>query len=82
LSDFLNGALDVQLFCTDVEAAYNEAVDHNALTPVEQEAFEELFDEVVWYSPGTPETWEYPHYRKAEQIKAAATKAAARLQQA
>ena len=82
LNDFLTGKLDTQLFCDDIVTAYNEAVDTSAFTPKEHHAFEALFDEAAWYNSDPPEAWEYPHYRTAEQIRAAAVKTSERLQKA
>jgi hypothetical protein len=79
VDDYLNGKLKVATFCRDVEAAYNEAIDESALTPVEQPIFEMLFDEVVWFSPFPREDWEYPHYRDEAQIRSAAVRASEQL---
>jgi hypothetical protein len=79
LDDFLTSKLNVETFCRDVENAYNEAIEDAALTPSEQPIFEELFDEVVWFSPYPEERREIPNYESEEQIKAAALMAARKL---
>ena len=81
LNDYLAGKIETTRFCADIEAAYNDAIDRSALTPVEQEAFESLFDEVVWFSPEPKDVWEYPSHGTAEQIRAEALKAVAQLNQ-
>jgi hypothetical protein len=79
LDDFLGGKLKVETFCRDVGSAYNVAIDEAALTPTEQPIFQELFDEVVWFSPFPEERAGIPNYKSAEQIKDAAGVAAAKL---
>lgn len=79
LRDYLGGQTRADVFCRDVEVAYNDAVDQAALPPSEQCVFEALFDEVVWFNPDPVETWEYPAYKTEEQIEAAARSAAESL---
>jgi hypothetical protein len=79
LDDFLAGKLKVETFCRDVELAYNDAIDDSALTSAEQPIFEELFDQVVWFSPYPRETWEYPGYKTETEIKDAARRTAEKL---
>lgn len=79
LDDFLAGKLKVDLFCRDVEVAYNDAIDDSALTSAEQPIFEELFDQVVWFSPYPRETLEYPGYKTETEIRSAAETTAERL---
>jgi hypothetical protein len=79
LDDFLGGRLKAETFCRDVEVAYNEAIDEAALEPAEQPIFEELFNEVVWFSPIPAERWEYPGYKSEDEIRTAALKTADKL---
>jgi len=82
LSDFRNGRLETEVFCRDVELAYNDAVDEAAMTPSEQPIFERLFDVVVWYSPFPEEHAELPlHLKGEEQVREAALAAEAELGQ-
>jgi hypothetical protein len=79
LDDFLTGKLKAETFCRDVINAYNEAIDDSALTPAEQRIFENLFDQVAWFSPFPPETWEYPGYKDENEIRVAAERTAEQL---
>lgn len=79
LSDYLTDKIDTPLFCSNFEHAWNFNVELRALTASECRIFSWLFDEVAWFSPDPPETWGYPGFRTAKQIKAAAVKAAADL---
>jgi hypothetical protein len=81
LSDYLTDRIGTPLFCSNFEHAWNFDVELRDLTATEHRIFSRLFDEVVWFSPEPPAKWEYPGYRTAEQIRAAALKAAAELQE-
>jgi hypothetical protein len=79
LSDYLADKIDAPLFCSNFEHAWNFDVELRDLAPAEYEIFSGLFHEVAYFSPESPETWEYPGYRSAEQIREAAIKAVAEL---
>lgn len=51
LADYLAGFIETPLFCSNFEQAFNFDVDQGALTPIESDAFQRLFDEVVYFSP-------------------------------
>ena len=76
LSDYLANKISTPLFCRNFEHAWNFDVELRDLTASEYKTFSLLFDEVAWFSPERQESWEYPGYRTAEQIRAAALKAA------
>lgn len=79
LADYLSGRIDTPLFCSNFEQAFNFDVDRGALTPVENRAFQRLFDEVVYFSPFPEERAEVTNYRSDEQILQAARAAEAEL---
>jgi hypothetical protein len=79
LADYLGGRIDTPLFCSNFEQAFNFDVDRSALTPVESDAFQRLFDQVVYFSPFPEERAEVPNYRSEEQIHDAARAAEADL---
>jgi hypothetical protein len=79
LADYLGGRIDTPLFCSHFEQAFNFDVDRRALTPVECDAFQRLFDEVVYFSPFPGERAQVPNYRSEEQILQAARTAEAEL---
>lgn len=79
LADYLATRIDTPLFCSNFEQAFNFDVDRRELTPVESNAFQRLFDEVVYFSPISEERAEVPNYRSDEQIRQAACAAEAEL---
>ena len=79
LADFLFGRIETRLFCSNFEEAFNFGVDRNALTPKENDAFQKLFDEVVYFSPFPEEVAKIPIYRSEVQIREAARATQARL---
>jgi hypothetical protein len=79
LADYLSGGIDTPVFCSNFEHAFNFDVDRRALTPLESDAFQRLFDEVVYFSPFREERAKIPHYRSEQQIREAAHAADAEL---
>jgi len=79
LADYLRNRIDTPLFCSNFEEAFNFNVDRRELTPVESGAFQQLFDEVIYFSPFPEERAEIPRYRTEEQIRQAARAAEAEL---
>jgi hypothetical protein len=72
LADYLLDRIDTPLFCSNFEQAFNFDVDRRVLTPVESDAFQRLFDQVVYFSPFPEERAQVPNYRSEEQIHEAA----------
>lgn len=69
--DVLQDRLSVQSFCATFERAWTFKVSGEQPHSREYEALSALFDEVVLFSPDPRETWEYPKYRTADDIKRA-----------
>jgi hypothetical protein len=76
---YASGHLDVGTFCKEFEHTYNFEVDKSALSGREREAFAELFEKVVLYSPFPNELATVPFYQSAAQIAAAVTATRSRL---
>lgn len=74
-----SGALDTQSFCARFETTYNLELDRSTLTSAEAEAFAELFEKVVWYSPFPAERERMPHDLGEEDIAHAVERAALRV---
>ena len=79
LERYISGGIDTTDFCSAFERGYNFDVDKMALTPSEAQAFAELFDEVVFYSPYPDERAKIPNYRSELEIEEAAKRAAAKV---
>lgn len=79
IAEFRAGSLDTESFCSRFETTYNLELDKQTLTPAEVEAFAELFEQVVWYSPIPDERAQIPNYRSEEDIALAVEHAAQRL---
>lgn len=79
LADYLGGKIDTPLFCSNFEQAFNFDVDRRQLTAMEKAVFEQLFNEVVYFSPFPDELANIPIYRSEEQIRSAARAAEAEL---
>ncbi|HEX4341010.1 MAG TPA: hypothetical protein VH062_34110 [Polyangiaceae bacterium] len=79
LQEFQNGTMDVEPFCTQFEHTYNLELDKRTLSPAEAQAFGELFEEVIWYSPSPEERAKIQNYRGDAEIREAADRAAKRL---
>jgi hypothetical protein len=72
VQSFLDGAIDAATFCRRFEHAFNFDVDRASLSDDEEAAFALLFQEAAYYSPFPRDQWEYPAYRDAAEIRAAA----------
>lgn len=81
LDEYLAGALETEQFCSQFEQAYNMELDKETMTRAEADAFNPLFEEVVWYSPFPEEREAIPNYRGDDEIRKAATLAAHRLRE-
>jgi len=79
VADYLEGRIDAALFCDNFETAFNFEVDRSQLTPLEEDVFQGLFRQVVYYSPFAEERAQIPTYRSEEQIRQAASDAQTRL---
>jgi len=79
LGSYLSGGIDTAQFCDAFERSYNFEVDKTDFNRIEAEAFAELFDEVVFYSPFPDERAMILNYRSEVEIKQAAERAAAKL---
>jgi hypothetical protein len=79
LRRYISGELDTSQFCDAFERAYNFEVAKADLNRIEGEAFAELFDKVVFYSPYPDERARIPNYRSEREIMEAAKRTAAKL---
>ena len=79
IAELRAGLLDTRSFCSRFETTYNLELDKQTLTPVEAEAFAELFEQVVWYSPFPDERAQIPNYRSEADIALAVEHAAQRF---
>jgi len=79
IAELRAGSLDTESFCSRFETTYNVDLDKQSLTPVEAEAFAELFEIAVWYSPFPDERARIPNYRNEQDIALAVEHAAQRL---
>jgi hypothetical protein len=75
LQEFSAQVLSVTQFCEAYERAYNLEINKSELTPAERATFQQLFDEVVYYSPYEDDRVNYPGYRDDGQIRHAAARA-------
>lgn len=73
------GKLSVSEFCSNFETIYNLKLDKRSLVPAELEAFRELFEKVVWYSPHSDERKTIPNYLGEEDVRKASEVAADQL---
>lgn len=73
--DLHEGRLDVEEFCRCFENIWNFEVDRLNLADDLRLNLENLFDEVVWFSPFPREEWGYPGYRDETDIRNAAVPA-------
>jgi hypothetical protein len=61
------GQMSVADFCSGYEHHFNfDWPDRRDCSDIQ--LFQELFDEIVYFSPFPRETWEYPKYRSADEI--------------
>ena len=75
LTAFLEGSIATAEFCDAFEHAYNFEVDRAQLGATEAQAFADLFDDVVYYSPHPDERAMIPNYRSDAEIEQAAKRA-------
>ncbi len=74
LRSFLEGELSEREFCEQYERCYNLEADRSTVGPTESGLFEELFNEVVYYSPFAEDRRNYPGYRDERAIRKIALK--------
>lgn len=79
LAEFQNGTLDTETFCIQFEHTYNMELDKKTLLPSEAQAFGDLFEQVIWYSPYPEERAKVQNYRGEAEIREAAERAAQRI---
>ncbi|MGH8437405.1 MAG: hypothetical protein ACRERX_23760 [Pseudomonas sp.] len=78
---FLEGELNEKDFSERFERLYNLEVDRTTLSPEVANLFEDLFNEVVLYSPFEEDRKKYAGYRDERAIRKAALRAWTRLKQ-
>lgn len=76
---FLKGEYQVKEFCSNFERIYNLELDKISLTDNEKQAFEVLFNVVVYYSPFPKDRKNYSGYKDEEEIQKAVEKTAKEL---
>jgi hypothetical protein len=79
LAEFQSGGLNTETFCIQFEHTYNMDLDKRTLLPSEAQAFGDLFEQVIWYSPYPEERAKVPNYRGDAEIREAAARAAERI---
>ena len=79
LAEFRAHVIDTRTFCGEFETTYNLELEDGVLSPTENQAFAELFDRVVWYSPFPEERAKIPHDLGETEISAAVEQAVKRL---
>ncbi|MGP1352058.1 MAG: hypothetical protein ACTS1Z_01935 [Parasphingopyxis sp.] len=62
ISSFLNGQINTSKFCSNFETLYNENDIDDAITPQENELFDNIFNTVTWYSPFPEEREKIANY--------------------
>lgn len=62
-------------FCAQFERVFNFEIDRSMIPQSKLAALEELFDDVVYYSPFPKDRVDYPGYRDEVAIRATALKA-------
>lgn len=80
IASFREEELSVQEFCSRYENAFNFQISKDQLEQKERSAFQQLFDEVVLYSPFPEDRKEYRGYRDEQAIRQAASQAWSQLQ--
>ena len=68
IANFIDHKLDVPTFCAWFEQSYNFDTERAELTARERDAFEGLFNEVVYYSPLPDERATIANYRGEDEI--------------
>jgi hypothetical protein len=76
---FLKGQYPVKEFCSNFERIYNLELDKKVLTDTEKQAFDELFNTVVYDSPFPEERKNYAGHKDEQDIQKAVEKAAKEL---
>jgi hypothetical protein len=79
LAEFISGGIDTETFCIQFEHTYNLELDKRTLLAAEAQAFSEVFEQVIWYSPYPEERERIPNYRGETEIREVALRAAAQL---
>ena len=79
IQGYLTGERTTEDFAARFETAFNLELDQETISQEEQAILQELFDEVVWYSPFPDERDQYPGYRDEAAIRSTAVKAAEAL---
>lgn len=75
LAEFRAGAIDTGTFCAQFEHTYNMELDKGTLSNSEAQAFGELFERVIWYSPFPEERSQIPNYLGEAEIRQAVEQA-------
>lgn len=71
---FLRGDVGVRLFCELYEDGYNFKFDKRSADAVSNDALNELFKVVVFYSEHQDEIDAIPNYKSEEEVRVAAAK--------
>lgn len=79
LAEFRADDMDAGTFSTEFERTYNLELDKGRLSPSEAQAFGELFERVIRYSPFPEERATIPNYLGEKEIRSAADEAARRI---
>jgi hypothetical protein len=79
VADVLAGKLRIAEFCSQFEHVYNMELDKRTLLSDEAEAFAELFEQVIWYSPYPDERERIKQYHGDKEIREAVGRAADKL---
>jgi hypothetical protein len=67
--NFLENKIEPEKFRISYENSWTFEVEKNDLPQEAFRALQELFDEVVLFSPFAKDTWEYPNYRTEADIR-------------
>ncbi len=73
------GTLSPTDFCDQFETAYNLETDRASLTQTEADAFRQLFEVVIWFSPFADEREAVSNYIGPEEIARAVRAASAKV---
>jgi hypothetical protein len=79
IQELISGRIDILSFCQAFETIYNLETEKSELTPAERMAFEEIFKQVIWYSPYADEREKIPNYVGEESVLTVVKNAAAKL---
>ncbi|HEU4881031.1 MAG TPA: hypothetical protein VFT45_02265 [Longimicrobium sp.] len=75
IMQYRSGDLTTVEFCATYECLYNLEIDKDSLSPVHRSIFQQLFDDVIWYSPFPEDRARYPGYRDEIAIHLAVERA-------